>query len=268
MPRKLIARAHEVTITARETRFATVPATQEETHFDTMPDSTSPSPIDRPAYSASEAARILRLPTATVNAWCFGQHYRDARKRDRQFKPVIAPADSRNRLLSFANLCELHVLSAIRRKHGVTLPKVRDTIDYVGQKLGLQRPLLDGQFQTNGIHLFVDHASRLLNVSQQGQEAMRGDFERLLQRIEHDASGAPVRLYPFTRPNSADGNRVVVLDPRLAFGRPVVVPASVKTDVIRDRFNAGDSLAEMARDYRVEQSVIEEALRFEQRLAA
>ena len=224
--------------------------------------------IDRPAYSASEVARILRLPTATVNAWCFGQRYRDARKRDRRFKPVISPADSRNRLLSFANLCELHILSAIRRKHGVTLQNVRDSIDYVGKRLGLTRPLLDVQFQTNGIHLFVEHASRLLSVSQQGQEAMRSDFERLLQRIERDPAGTPVRLYPFTRPNSTDGDRVVVLDSRLAFGRPIVMPARIKTDVIRDRFNAGDSLAEMAQDFRVEQSVIEEALRFEQRLAA
>jgi uncharacterized protein (DUF433 family) len=116
--------------------------------------------------------------------------------------------------------------------------------------------------------LFVEHASRLLSVSQQGQEAMRSDFERLLQRIERDPAGTPVRLYPFTRPNSTDGDRVVVLDSRLAFGRPIVMPARIKTDVIRDRFNAGDSLAEMAQDFRVEQSVIEEALRFEQRLAA
>jgi uncharacterized protein (DUF433 family) len=97
---------------------------------------------------------------------------------------------------------------------------------------------------------------------------MRGEFERLLERIERDSTGTPIRLFPFTRSGASGDTRVVVLDPRLAFGRPVVVPASVKTDVIRDRFRAGDSIAEMAQDYRVEPSVIEEALRFEQRLAA
>lgn len=238
--------------------------------FDPMNDSTNSrfTSIDRPAYSAGEAARILGLPYATVSAWCFGQRYRSAKKQERRFKAVIAPADRRNRLLSFANLCELHVLSAIRRKHGIALPKVRASIDYVSKKLDLARPLLDIEFQTNGVHLFVEHASRLLNVSQQGQEAMRGEFERLLERIERDETGTPVRLFPFTRTGSPGSARVVMLDPRLAFGRPVVVPASVKTDVIRDRFRAGDSIAEMAQDYRVEPSVIEEALRFEQRLAA
>jgi len=228
----------------------------------------SPSIFDKPAYSASEAARILGLPAATVNAWCFGQKYRGPAGEQKRFTPVVTPADRRARLLSFANLCELHVLSAIRRHHRISLPKVRKSIDYVRDKLDSPRPLLDTRFQTNGIDLFVEHATQLLNVSMQGQQAMRGEFQRALARIERDSSGAPVRLYPFTRSQLADGDRVIVVDPRLSFGRPVLVQASVKTDVIQNRFNAGDSIVEMAQDYGVDPSVIEEALRFERRLAA
>ena len=58
------------------------------------------------------------------------------------------------------------------------------------------------------------------------------------------------------------------MDPRLAFGRPILLKAGVTTDVIKDRFMAGDSVAEMAEDYRVTESEIAEALRFEQKLAA
>jgi uncharacterized protein (DUF433 family) len=224
--------------------------------------------FDRPAYRALEAARILGLPAATVTAWCFGQRYRGSAGEDKQFRPVVKAADRRNRLLSFANLCELHVLSAIRRHHRVTLPKVRRSLDYVRDKLASPRPLLDTQFQTNGIDLFVAHASQLLNVSKQGQQALRGEFERALARIERDANGAPIRLFPFTRSHGAEGAAVIVVDPRLSFGRPLLMHAGVKTDVIRSRFNAGDSIGEMARDYRVEPAAIEEALRFEQRLAA
>ena len=91
---------------------------------------------------------------------------------------MIRPADPNARLLSFANLCELHVLSAIRRRHRIPLPRVRDSVEYVRSELGGDRPLIDCQFSTNGIDLFVQHASKLLNVSQQGQEALRGDFEQ------------------------------------------------------------------------------------------
>ena len=79
--------------------------------------------FDTPAYPASEAARILNLSVNTVRAWCFGQNYRSTAGEPKRFQPVIQPADRRARLLSFANLCELHVLSAIRRHHKIPLPK-------------------------------------------------------------------------------------------------------------------------------------------------
>lgn len=182
---------------------------------------------------------------------------------------MIRPAAEKTRLLSFANLCELHVLSAIRRHHKVSLPKVRDSVDYLRSQLGSDRPLLDNQLHTNGIDLFVEHASHLLNVSKRGQEAMRGDFEQALARIERDNKGAPVRLFPFSRTASgAEQPKSVVIDPRLSFGRPVLSHAAVPTEVIADRFRAGDSLAEMAKDYSVDEKEIEEAIRFEQRRAA
>lgn len=221
---------------------------------------------DDPAYTASEAARILGLPLATLKAWSFGQ----ASGGGRRFLPVIKPADKSEKLLSFANLCELHVLSAIRRNHKIPLPKVRASLDYVQEKLGSDRPLLDRDFKTNGVDLFVRHASKLLNVSQRGQQALRGEFEMALARIERDKKGAPIRLFPFSRSLSSEKQqpKTVVIDPRLAFGRPVISKVAVPTAIIVDRFRAGDSLAEMAGDYGVAEADIEEALRFEQRLAA
>lgn len=223
---------------------------------------------EQPAYSAREAASILGLPVSTVKAWCFGQNYRDATGSAKRFKPLIEPADARSRLLSFSNLCELHLLAVIRRGHRIALPRVRESLEYLRTRLGSSRPLLDTQFQTNGIDLFVEHASKLVNVSQQGQQALRGDFERALARIERNDAGQPVRLFPFTRAGGVDGTCAVVVDPLLSFGRPVLAAAGVKTDVIQSRFSAGDSIEEIAGDYCVAVGDIEEALRFEQRIAA
>lgn len=226
--------------------------------------------FDVPAYPTSEVARILDLPPATVNAWCFGQSYRSPDGAAKKFQAVIRPADAKRRLLSFANLCELHVLSTIRRQHHIPLPKIRESMRYVRSKLGANTPLLDQQFLTNGIDLFVKHASQLLNVSKQGQEALRGDFELALARIERDQTGAPVRLFPFSRTSrtTEDQPRTIVIDPRLAFGRPIITSAAIPTEIIVDRFRAGDSVSEMAKDYGVSEKEIEEALRFEQRRTA
>lgn len=225
--------------------------------------------FDIPTYPAAEAARILNLSIATVRAWCFGYTYRTGKGSAKKFQPVIRPANSNARLLSFANLCELHVLSAIRRRHRIPLPRVRSSVQYVRSELGSDRPLIDRQFSTNGIDLFVQHASKLLNVSQQGQEALRGDFEQALARIERDSDGVPVRLFPYSRTSVSDKQqpKTIVIDPRLAFGRPVLSSAAIRTEVIVGRFRAGDSMADMAKDYDVEEQEIEEAIRFENRAA-
>lgn len=224
--------------------------------------------FDKPAYPAREAAYILNLPLATVKAWSFGQTRRDDGRV--RFKAVIRAADERNKLLSFANLCELHVLAVTRRVHGVSLPKVRSSVEYLRSRLNVDRPLIDRQFKTNGIDLFVEHASKLLNVSRQGQEALRGEFELALARIERDNQGNPIKLFPYSRTSdrTAMQPKSVVIDPRLSFGRPVLTESAVPTEVIYDRFLAGDSLEDMALDYNVDEKEIEEALRFEQRRAA
>lgn len=224
--------------------------------------------FDTPAYLASEVSSILNLPSATVKAWAFGYNYNAGQKR---FQPVITPADGARRLLSFANLCELHVLSAIRRRHKVSLFKVRDSIDYLRHELGYsQHPLLDKELQTNNIDLFVEHASQLLNIARDGQVAMRGDFEQALARIERDSNGTAVRLFPYSRTSISAINqpKAVVIDPRVSFGRPILTSAAIPTEIIADRFLAGDSPTEMAKDYRVEEEEIEEAIRFEQRRTA
>lgn len=224
---------------------------------------------EAPSYAAPEAARILGLPVSTVRNWAFGQSGRMSSRQRARFAAVIPAADPQRRLLSFANLCELHVLSAIRREHRVSLPTVRKSLDYVSRQLGAERPLLERVFLTNGVSLFVEHASELVNVSRDGQIALRGEFERALARIERDQRGRPVRLFPFTRPRQAADHQpaVVAIDPTIAFGRPMLAQSGVKTEVIASRFNAGDEPADMAIDYGVSVQDILEALRYERRQA-
>jgi len=203
---------------------------------------------DQPAYLASEAARILVVPASTVKAWSFGQKHQDGRPG--RFRPVFAPADT-------------------RRRHRVSLPTVRDSLAYVRKELKVERPLIAQEFLTDGIDLFIHHAGQLLNTNTR-QQGWRGDFENAMLRIEWNPQGAPIRLFPFTRSSRelSDQPRSVVIDPKLSFGRPVLARAGVTTDVVQDRFNAGDSPEEMAEDYGVGTTDILEAIRFERYLAA
>jgi len=45
-------------------------------------------------------------------------------------------------------------------------------------------------------------------------------LEAYLRRVEWDKTGVVARLYPFTRKRTPDEPKVIVIDPRISFGRP------------------------------------------------
>lgn len=98
-----------------------------------------------------------------------------------------------------------------------------------------------------------------------GQLGLAECLKDYLQRIERDPAGAPVRLYPFPggRPPVPDWPRTVVMDPRIAFGRPVIAGTSIPTAEVAKRITAGETLEEIAEDYDRSPREILEAVRWE-----
>ena len=220
-------------------------------------------PRDLPAYPVSKAAHYLYVPFATLRSWVAGRRYPKA-DGEGLFEPVIMAPQGKPLLLSFTNLVEAHVLAAIR-KHGVRLPNIRSAIGYLQKHYGIDHPLADARFKTDGLNLFIEHLGQLVNVSMQGQLAMREVMEAHLQRVEHDQEGLAARLFPFTRfgATEVDQPRTVMIDPRIAFGRPVLAGTGIPTAVLADRYKAGDSMKELADDYDCDRELIEEAIRCE-----
>ncbi|HZF15351.1 MAG TPA: DUF433 domain-containing protein [Steroidobacteraceae bacterium] len=221
-----------------------------------------------PAYQFIEAAHYLNMPVTTLRAWCVGQNYYTHGEKHR-FQPVIRLDGIPREGLSFLNLIEAHVLAAIRRKHDVPLPKVRDAVAYVAKILKVSRPLADVNFETDGVNLFVRRLNQLLNVSLGGQVASEELLRAHLRRVERDDAGIPIKLFPFTRTDVAlSAPAPVEMDPRIAFGRPVIRGRAVPTAVLAERFKAGDSISFIAEDLEIQHDVVEDAIRCELERAA
>jgi uncharacterized protein (DUF433 family) len=171
-------------------------------------------------------------------------------------------------MLSFLNLIELHVLSSIRRGHQVKLPAVRRAVDYLRKRLHSDHPLIDRQMLTDGKSLFLEQYGQLVSISEDGQLAMKSLLDAHLRRIERDAKGVPVRLFPFTRSRIEQSPRFIAIDPQIRFGKPCITGTGVPTSIIAERHEAGDSVADLARDYGRSTEEIEEALRYESRAAS
>jgi uncharacterized protein (DUF433 family) len=219
-------------------------------------------PRDLPTYGIPEAAHYLRIPTSTLRSWILGQDYTTSSGKQR-FEPLIALADPENKLLSFRNLAEAHVLRALRHRHDVKMIKIRSALDYIARKMGSKHPLISQDFETNGVGLFVTQYGLLLDASAQGQYVMREIIEQHLKRLERDESDV-IRLYPFTRPRLDEDNpKTVCIDPRIGFGRLIVASIGVPTTSLNERFSAGESIEHLAEDYGCEKADVEEAIRCE-----
>jgi uncharacterized protein (DUF433 family) len=217
--------------------------------------------LNAPAYPMSEAARYLRVSTATLRSWFVGRPYPTA-KGTSHFQPLLKPARVEPATLSFSNLIEAHVLRSLRTEHGVPLVAVRQALAYAERELRIDHLLLREELRTAGGALFLERYGELVNLSASGQLAVRMLFEAHLARVEWGKLRSAVRLYPFVFGEAA-GAKPIVIDPTIAFGRPVVDRAFVSTRSILERIDAGESVEDVAGDYEVSTEAVEEAVLFE-----
>jgi len=218
-----------------------------------------PDPRLTPAYTVAQAARYLRIPVPTVRSWVSGRNYPKGKGQAR-FQPVIKPPSDNDTGLSFRNLIELAALRALRTEHGFKLSAVRDALRYAEGELRVSNLLASRELFARPGELFLQRYGQLISLNRAGQLGIQAVLQGLLQRIRWD-NNLPVRFFP-ALPNRPEA-QTVMLDPTVAFGRPVVARLGVATSVIVDRINAGESPEELASDYGAEPEEIFDALAYE-----
>ena len=223
-------------------------------------------PREAPVYSIREAAHYLRMPASTLRAWVQGRRY-PTTNGPKQWQPIVDRTTAIDERLSFLDLVQAGVLASIRREHKVNVPQIRRAIAYVKKELGLERPLLEQNFETDGASLFVRSFGGLVSASEEGQLAMEALLRASLQRIDRDERGIAERFYPW-RIDPTEERRVIVIDPRRLFGRPAVANTRVPVDVLVDRRSAGDSEELLAADYEIPLEDVKAAIAWGSRAAA
>jgi uncharacterized protein (DUF433 family) len=216
-----------------------------------------------PAYSFLEAALCVRLPIATLRIWALGRNYPTASGVKRT-PPMFKVADAEQRLLSFVNLVEAHVLRGLRTKHEFTMQHVKKALRELGRYQPPKYPLAFEDFLTDGADLFVERFGRLINLNRAGQIAMKETFIAHLKRIDRADESGPVVFFPFIRSEDVGGSRAVSISPRVVFWRPVIAGTRITTAEIASRINAGEAVEKVAEDFDLTAQQVTDAILFEQ----
>ena len=210
-----------------------------------------------PAYSPADAAQILSVNYTTLMYWIAGRM-----TRRRYHAGLIKPATSNPPELSFINLIECHVLKALTVRYKMRMQNVRNGLDTLKQRFNSEHPLLDPRFQTDGLHLFIEEAGQLLNISKGGQLALKEIMDVYLQRVVWNAKGL-VKYYPFVYKERANEPKIISMTPMISFGQSVIDGTGISTAVIASRFAAREDPEALATEYGRSIEEIWEAIRWE-----
>lgn len=212
---------------------------------------------DRPAYTVSEAAGYLKMPVPTLRSWVRVVGRPD-RRRSADPNRLIEPACENPLRFSFNNLVECHTLRALRTRHGVSIQSALVAKEAAKRVCNMERLFLSDQLLTNAGEIFLEKYGDLTNVTKSGQLAMKAILKELLKSIDRDEFHLPRRLYP------VEGkNRIIAIDPYVAFGRPVISCCGISTGAIVARLDANETEEDIANDYNLTLEDIRQAAIYE-----
>jgi uncharacterized protein (DUF433 family) len=199
-----------------------------------------------PAYQIAEAAEYAQVSAQTVIAW-------------HKIEAALLRERDKRAALSYMQLIEVAVVAAFR-KADVPMKRIRAARAYAAHELKSEYPFAEYRFKENGKHLFLDSATvdlkddTVLQADQGGQLAWESVIGRL-NEFEYEKPGIVLKWH-VTGPASP-----IIIDPRISFGAPAV--NGTPTWIIRGRYDAGESDADIAEDFGIKREEVQEALKFE-----
>jgi uncharacterized protein (DUF433 family) len=215
--------------------------------------------LSRPLFTLRESAAYLDVPASTLHLW--------AHPPGAEPLVTVFPRAGRSATVPFVGFAEGFVLSALR-KAGVPMQRIRPAVAKLSQEFGLDHALASRRVYTDGAEVIFDYAKQtedraLLTVVRTGQQHFEEVIRGYLKRITYGDDGWAEQLRL-----PAYATAEVLVDPRQAFGQPLVVHGGARVEDLVDRFQAGDGFADIAADFGVPAPEVEDVIRVALRLAA
>jgi len=215
-------------------------------------------------YSIPEASAYTGIKKSSIRRWLIG--YKDRRAQFHAGLWTSPLADEEFEAITFGDLLELRFVHAFR-EHGVSLQAIRLAAEHARGYFESAYPFTCQRFQTDGRSIFAEVKEETGDETLVDLVKRQNVFSQIIKPslyrgIEYGEHGTARRWYPMAR------SRKVVLDPQVAFGRPVVSESSVPTEILfQSWLNEGENTQMVARLFEVKADEVDAAIRFEQGIA-
>lgn len=199
-----------------------------------------------PILTTAQAAKHLQIPRTTLHTWV----------QDDQDPLVHRVADQPHGwpTIPFTGVVEAHVLRVLRHELRLSMPNVRRAAMRVREEFGTPYALATKRIATDGVDLFIQYAAEDLERAHDRQRPFREVIDAHLRYIGWEDSG---RWPTVIRLQQYEGIAPVVIDPRFAWGQPVVEQNRVPVAAVYDMWRAGDEMSTIAEEFDLTREQVE-----------
>ncbi|PAU76748.1 MerR family transcriptional regulator [Halomonas salipaludis] len=213
-------------------------------------------------YSPKQAERLIGVDADKIRRWLL----RDTSPAGPLWHPEPEALGAED-TLSFKDLLEVRAVEQFR-KHGVSMQTIRTALANLSELMQRDYPLIHPQLVTDGraviLKALKDNGDTSMTDLAKFQDVITDVIAPSIKdRITFDASNNPIQWNPDPDDDS------IVVNPKLAFGKPVILPSHMSTHAIYSAFQAegGDAEA-VARNFEISLDEVNRAVNFEKRIAA
>jgi len=215
-------------------------------------------------YTIPEASHLLQMDAHTIRRWAKGYSYR-LNETVNKVKPLIktsVPIVDDKFVLSFLELIELYVVKRFL-DNKIPLQKIRLAAIRAAEILKVNNPFAYRLFKFRGKSIFMEQSlseseSTLLELCR-NQYAMQEIMRFYLQEIDFNELDSPnkaLRWFPLGK------NCPIVIDPQIAFGKPVVLDTRIPAETLYRDYLAEKSIERVADWYEIEVDKVKAAIMF------
>ena len=213
----------------------------------------------RPMYSVPRAAHLSGMTPYNIRRWLYGID-----QPSQKMRPVFPETDRAAPQISFLQFAELLIARHFRSKR-IRLERIRRAHSFAKAAFGTDYPFAHLNLKTFGVNILVDFQKQepgpnLLSLDPGGQWMFPGVVADEISKFEF-LQDLAARWYPL-------GMTVpLVVDPRTSAGQPTIAGRGVTAATVFKRWESGQSIKFIADDFELEPAIVENLVRYSQKVA-
>lgn len=212
-------------------------------------------------YTLKEAERITGADSREISRWLFGYRFKDGASAPLWRTQLAGMSADGQKVIGFRDLLELRVVKAFTQQN-IPLRVIRAAIVNAQEIFSTEYPFTANRFLTDGRSIFHEALKNHGEPELIDLVKRQVVFEHIIRPelhagIEFAGDGQAKRWFPVKK------SKLIVLDPQLSFGKPVLTDYGIRTDVIAAAVDAEGDKKRVAALYDIPLQAVNAAIRYE-----